>query len=201
MLQGQRPAASAPIFLTPANLNRGQASSSSMASTGIHASTVRVEELPDSLGGDALVPFPALPATSAQAHPPVLADMPPPSAVAGVGMAWGPESVNEVLDMFLDRRANAAIEKRAMKRPAAAGCTDLEGEEPLETPAKKPLAIPGKKSMAKKPIATPDKLCIGEKHDVKPLKDAPLVLGCSKCRRAPAGCAQCRSSEFRGKRG
>lgn len=201
MLQGQRPAASAPIFLTPANLNRGQASSSSMASTGINDSTVRVEELPDSLGGGALVPFPALPATSAQAHPPVLADMPPPSAVAGVGMAWGPESVNEVLDMFQDRRANAAIEKRAMKRPAAAGCTDLEGEEPLETPAKKPLAIPGKKSMAKKPIATPDKLCIGEKHDVKPLKDAPLVLGCSKCRKAPAGCAQCRSPEFRGKRG
>jgi hypothetical protein len=116
-------------------------------------------------------------------------------------MAWGPESVNEVLDMFLDRRANAAIEKRAMKRPAAAGCTDPEGEEPLETPAKKPLAISGKKSKAKKPIETPDKLCIGWKHDGKPLKDAPLVLGCSKCRKAPAGCAQCRSPEFRGKRG
>ena len=201
MLQGQRPATSAPIFLTPANLNRGQASSSSMASTGINDSTVRVEELPDSLGGGALVPLPALPATSEQGHPPVLADMPPPSAVAGVGMAWGPESVNEVLDMFLDRRAHAAIEKRAMKRPAAASCTDTEGEEPLETPAKKPLAIPGKKSMAKKPIATPDKLCIGEKHDGKPLKDAPQVLGCSRCRKAPAGCAQCRSPEFRGKRG
>ena len=201
MLQGQRPAASAPIFLTPANLNRGQASASSMASTGIHDSTVRVEELPDSLGGDALVPFPALPATSAQAHPPVLADTPPPSAVAGVGMAWVHENVNEVLDMFRERREAASVEKRAMKRPAAASCTELEGEEPLETPAKKPLAIPGKKSIAKKPIATPDKLCIGKKHDGTPLKDAPLVLGCAKCRKAPAGCAQCRNPEFRGKRG
>ena len=172
-----------------------------MASTGIHGSTVRVEELPDSLGGDALVPFPALPATSAQAHPPVLADTPPPSAVAGVGMAWVHENVNEVLDMFRERREAATVEKRAMKRPAAASCTELEGEEPLETPAKKPLAIPGKKPIAKKSIATPDKPCIGKKHDGTPLKDAPLVLGCSKCRKAPAGCAQCRSPEFRGKRG
>ena len=201
-LQGQRPAASAPIFFTPPSVHRGQASSSSIANTGINGSTVRFEELPDSLGGEALVPFSALPATSALAHPPVLADMQPPPAVAGVGMAWKADNVNEVLDMFMERRANAAIEKKlAMKRPAAASCTDAEGEEPLETPAKKPLAISGKKSKAKKAIATPDKLCIGGKHDGKPLKDAPLVLGCSKCRKAPAGCAQCRSPEFRGKRG
>ena len=61
-MHGQKPVASAPIFITPSNVHRGSAALGRVANPDISSSSVVVEELSDTVPSEAVVSSIALPA-------------------------------------------------------------------------------------------------------------------------------------------